>query len=142
MHSDYYAFNRRRFYEHMEEGALLILFSGIEIRRSSDEFYPFSPDRNFVYLTGLSCKESVFLALKDEDSVSERLYLLPPDPMAERWTGRRITPMEAEAVSGVKDIRFVETFESDVQNILSSGNVDTDDDYVDVIDLVNGYKKG
>ena len=125
MHSGYYEFNRRRFYEHMEEGSVLILFSGIEIRRSSDEFYPFSPDRNFVYMTGLSCKESVFLALKDGGSVLERLYLLPPDPMAERWTGRRITPAEAESASGVKDIRFVETFESDVQKILSSGNVGT-----------------
>ena len=125
MHSDYYAFNRRRFYEHMEESSVLILFSGVEIRRSSDECYPFSPDRNFVYLTGLSCKESVFLALKDGGAVSERLYLLPPDPMAERWTGRRITPAEAESASGVKDIRFVETFESDVQNILSSGNYGT-----------------
>ena len=125
MHSDYYAFNRRRFYEHMEESSVLILFSGIEIRRSSDEYYPFSPDRNFVYLTGLSCKESVFLALKDGGAVSERLYLLPPDPMAERWTGRRITPMEAEAASGVKDIRFAEAFESDVQSILSSGNYGT-----------------
>ena len=125
MHSGYYEFNRRRFYEHMEEGSVLILFSGIEIRRSSDEFYPFSPDRNFVYLTGLSCKESVFLALKDGGSVLERLYLLPPDPMAERWTGRRITPAEAESASGVKDIRFVETFESDVQSSLSSGNYGT-----------------
>ena len=122
MHFGYYEFNRRRFYEHMEEGSVLILFSGVEIRRSSDEFYPFSPDRNFVYMTGLSCKESVFLALKDGGSVLERLYLLPPDLMAERWTGRRITPVEAEFTSGVKDIRFAEAFESDVQSILSSGN--------------------
>ena len=125
MHSSYYELNRRRFYENMEEGSLLILFSGVEIRRSSDEFYPFSPDRNFVYMTGLSCKEAVFLAVKDAGTVLERLYILPPDLMAERWTGRRVTPMEVETISGVKDIRFVDTFESDVQGILSSGNYQT-----------------
>ena len=106
---------------------MLILFSGIEIRRSSDEFYPFSPDRNFVYLTGLSCKEAVFLAMKDGGAVSERLYLLPPDMMAERWTGRRITPMEAESASGIEDVRFAETFESDISEVIdiSPGSLDS-----------------
>ena len=125
MHSGYYISNRRRFYENMEEGSVLILFSGTEIRRSSDEFYPFSPDRNFIYLTGLSCKEAVFLAMKDGSAVSERLYILPPDRMAERWTGRRTTPMEAESISGVKDIRSADTFETDMQGILSSGTYET-----------------
>ena len=50
----------------------------------------------------------MLLALKDaEGSVAERLYLLPPDAIAERWTGTRIKPQEAESVSGVEDVRFV-----------------------------------
>jgi len=123
MTSAYYFSNRRRFYEQMDSGSLLILFSGTEIRRSSDEYYPFSPDRNFVYLTGLGCKEAVFLAAKDgEGAVSERLYILPPDFLAERWTGRRVKPEEAESVSGVRDVRFLDAFQSDVQAMLISGN--------------------
>ena len=125
MTSVYYASNRRRFYDRMEPDSILILFSGAEIRRSSDEYYPFSPDRNFVYLTGLSCKESIFLAVKQGQAVSECLYILPPDPMAERWTGRRIKPVEAEEISGIADIRFVDAFESDIQALLTSGNYGT-----------------
>lgn len=123
MTSSYYTSNRRRFYENMDPGSLLVLFSGEEIRRSSDECYPFSAERNFVYLTGLSCKQAVFLAAKDgEGQLSERLYILPPDFLAERWTGRRVKPAEAEAVSGVKDVRFTDAFEADIRTLLSSGN--------------------
>ena len=111
MKSEFYLGNRKRLYEKLPTGALLVLFSGEEIRKTNDEYYPFFADRNFVYLTGLECKEAVLLAMKDGDGVvSERLYLLPPDPMAERWNGVRVKPREAEEISGVKEIRFCPEF--------------------------------
>jgi len=123
MTSAYYASNRQRFYGNMKSGSLLVLFSGAEIRKTADECYPFFAERNFVYLTGLSCKEAVLVAAKDgQDSVSERLYILPPDFLAERWTGRRLKPEEAEAISGLSDIRFLPDFEEDLCTLLRSGN--------------------
>ena len=74
MTSAYYTANRRRFYENMEPGSLLILFSGREIRKTSDEFYPFFAERNFVYMTGLACKDAVLVAVKDAGTVFEWLY--------------------------------------------------------------------
>lgn len=123
MTSSYYVSNRQRFYKSMEPHSLLVLFSGEEIRKTSDECYPFFAERNFVYLTGLSCKQAVLLAVKEgEGSVSERLYILPPDFLAERWTGRRVKPGEAEEVSGVKDIRFTDAFLPDISAFLATGN--------------------
>ena len=123
MNAPYYRSNRQRFYEHMESGSVLVLFSGREIRKTSDEFYPFFAERNFVYLTGLSCKEAVLVAVKDGTHVSERLYILPPDMMAERWTGRRVKPAEAERISGVQDIRFADVFDMDIRGLLTSETV-------------------
>lgn len=126
MNATYYTNNRRRFYEKMKSASLAVLFSGQEIRKSADDFYPFFAERNFVYLTGLSCKEAVFLAVKDgQGAVSERLYLLPPDAMAERWTGRRVKPAEAEQISGIRDVRFLDAFEGELQKLLESGNYGT-----------------
>ena len=69
-----YSANRRRFYEQMSLDSVLVLFSGVEIRRSSDECYPFSPERNFVYMTGLGCRNAVLLSIKDgSGTVKERL---------------------------------------------------------------------
>ncbi len=123
MLSSYYARNRQRLYEKLRPGDLLAIFSGEEIRKTNDEYYPFFADRNFVYLTGLNCKQAVLLAAKDEGgAVEERLYILPPDAHAERWTGVRVKPAEAEAVAGVKDVRFVTAFRTDFANLATGGN--------------------
>ena len=96
MDAVFYKGNRERLYEMMPEGSLLAVFSGIDILKTNDEYYPFFAERNFVYLTGLECKDAVLLAAKDgEGKVDERLYILPPDDYAERWTGIRVKPAEA-----------------------------------------------
>lgn len=123
MDKEFYIGNRKGLYEMLPAGSLLAVFSGKEIIKTNDEYYPFFADRNFVYLTGLTCKEAVLLAAKDADgSVTERLYILPPDAHAERWTGVRVKPAEAEAVSGVKDIRTTEVFVEDFRKFAWSGH--------------------
>ena len=125
MNAAYFTRNRTRFYAKMEPESLLVLFSGVEIRRTNDEFYPFHAERNFVYLTGLTCKEAVFFAQKDASgAVNERLYILPPDFMAERWTGRRVKPYEAETVSGIRDIRYTDAFQQELITLLSGDAVE------------------
>ena len=123
MEVGYYAGNRERLYKKLCPGELLAIFSGEDVWKTGDECYPFFTERNFVYLTGLRCKSAVLLAIKDADSsVQERLYILPPDAHAERWTGTRVKPHEAEAISGVKDIRFTTAFDSDFKALAYSGN--------------------
>ena len=111
MEKEFHMGNRARLYEMLKPNSLLILFAGAEIRRSADAYYPFYADRNFVYLTGIEQKQSVLLARKDEKgSVSECLYLLPKDAMAERWTGKRLNAAEAEEMSGIANVRSLEQF--------------------------------
>lgn len=96
MEQAFHVNNRRKLYEMMKPSSVLLIFSGEEVRKTNDEHYPFFADRNFLYLTGLDCKEAILLAQKnDEGEVLERLYILPPDAYAERWTGRRIKPQQA-----------------------------------------------
>lgn len=123
MNASFHKNNRTRFYSSMAPGSLLVLFSGVEIRKTGDEFYPFYAQRDFVYMTGIEQKESILLAMKDADGrVEERLYLLPKEPMAERWTGRRLTGEEAYAASGVEDVRLVSAFETEFHKLAASGN--------------------
>ncbi len=111
MEKSFHAGNRQKLYEQMDLESLLVLFAGKELRRSADACYPFYADRDFVYLTGIEQKESILLARKDAaGTVTESLFLLPKDPMAERWTGRRLSGAEAEARSGVADVRDLGTF--------------------------------
>ena len=123
MDKSFYIGNRHSLYQMLPVGSLLAVFSGKDVIKTNDEYFPFFADRNFVYLTGLTCKEAILLASKDADgSVNERLYILPPDPYAERWTGVRVKPAEAEALSGVRDIRSTDVFISDFRKLAWSGN--------------------
>ena len=123
MQASFHAGNRARLAALAKPQSVLVFFSGEEIRKTNDEYYPFYADRSFVYLTGIEQKESVLLCVKEgEGSWRERLYILPSDPMAERWTGRRLTMAEAEALSGISDIRQVSQFESDLHTLVAAGH--------------------
>ena len=122
MRQAYYAGNRARLYEKMESGSLAVFFSGEELWKTGDEYFPFFADRNFVYLTGIQQKSSVLVICKDGGgTVSERLYILPSDAMAERWTGRRLTAGDASDISGVSDIRPENRFLPDLKALAVSG---------------------
>ena len=115
MERSFYAGNRARLMEMAAPGTLVMFFSDEEIRKSADANYLFYADRNFVYLTGIEQKESILMLGKDEEGhVWERLYLLPKDAMAERWTGRRLSAEEAEAISGIREVRTTLEFETDL----------------------------
>ncbi|MDE6589843.1 MAG: aminopeptidase P N-terminal domain-containing protein, partial [Oscillospiraceae bacterium] len=123
MTKEFFQGNRERLYRQMEAGSLLVLFSGEEVRKTNDEFYPFYTSRDFLYLTGLDGKELALLARKDgAGRVEEEVFLLPPDPMAERWTGRRIKPDEAAGISGIGQIGFAAEFGAELHRLASSGN--------------------
>lgn len=65
MNKDFYKGNRERLYAQLQENSLLVLFAGVEVRKTNDEFYPFYTNRNFLYLTGLDQKELALIARKD-----------------------------------------------------------------------------
>ena len=123
MKKEFHQGNRERMYRQMKEHSLLVLFSGTEVCKTNDEAYPFYTDRDFLYLTGLDGKELVLVARKEEgEKVSEKVYILPPDPMKERWTGARIRPEEAAEISGVSEVGFSADFSSEFHRLAVSGN--------------------
>ncbi len=107
MNSSFFSSNRARLCGALPDGALLLVYSGAPVRKTADEDYPFFADTNFFYLTGIRQANSVLMCEKSGGEVKETLFTLPPDPMKERWTGARITPDAAHAVSGVADVRPV-----------------------------------
>lgn len=123
MEKEFYQGNRRRLYGKMKEHSLLVMFSGTEVRKTADEFYPFYTNRNFLYLTGLESKELVLLAKKDgEGQVREKIFLLPPDLLKERWTGARIRQDEAAEISGIADAGYAEEFAGELHRLALTGD--------------------
>jgi len=123
MKKEFFEGNRRELYRQMKKHSLLVMFSGTEVRKTNDEYYPFYTNRNFLYLTGLDSKEFVLLAKKDDEgAVEEKIYILPPDLMKERWTGERIKPEQAAEISGIRQVAFSGEFEPEFHKLATSGN--------------------
>ena len=123
MNASFHTGNRKRLYEAMKPASLLVMFSGEDVRKTNDEYYPFYTDRDFYYLTGLDQHELVLMAVKEPSgNVHEQIYILPPDLMAERWTGARLKPAEVEALSGISDVRFADQFQTDFHALAAGGH--------------------
>lgn len=123
MKAEFHIANRQRLYAEMADGSAAVFFSGHAPRQSADAYYTFFTNRNFLYLTGIRFAGLVLLAVKTGGAVQETIYILPPDLLKERWTGRRPKADEVLAQSGISDIRFVESFEADLHKVLNSGSV-------------------
>lgn len=124
MNRSFHEENRRMLYSALPENSLFVCFAGRILPQSADAEYAYFANRNFVYLTGLDGTEVhdfVFLAKKEGEQVEETLFALPPDPMAERWTGRRLKPEEITARSGIARVLPVERFPGLFHAAASSG---------------------
>lgn len=123
MNAEFHSFNRQKLYASLPNQTLLMVFSGLAVRKTADENYPFYTDRNFLYLTGIDREDFILLAEKDNDNIREILFIPPPDAYLERWTGQRMKAAEVREQSGVNEIRYRPEFEPYLQQKLRSGHV-------------------
>lgn len=123
MKKEFHKDNRETLYKSLEFGSLVILFSGQPIRKTSDEDYPFFSNRNFVYLTGIEQQNSILLSSVQENETKEILFLLQPDPHAERWNGKRLTETEAYEASNVETIKYINEFKDFLNKTISSNKI-------------------
>ncbi len=128
MERSFFEKNRRTLYDTLPEGSLFVCFAGRVLPQSADAEYPYFANRNFAYLTGLDGAEVhdfVLLAGKTDGGVEETIFALPPDPLAERWTGRRLSPQEITERSGVERVLPVERFDAAFHALAMSGRFRT-----------------
>ena len=119
----FYTETRKRLAEQLEEGSLTLLFSGNAPKKSADECYPFTTNRHFYYLCGIK-EEGIILGLmKVKDEVKSILFIKKADPVMEKWVGKTISKEEAEAISGISEIHYLDAFESTLHHAIMSGDV-------------------
>lgn len=99
---------RKKFWEGMQDNSFAIFYSGVAPHKTLDEFYIYTPNRNFFYLTGLEKENFYLLIVKSANKYQEYLFIEEPSDFATKWLGARMTKEEASKISGfdIKDIHY------------------------------------
>ena len=120
MDNKFHSENRRRLAANMADNDAMLFFSGESVRKSADEDFPFFANRNFLYLTGIKQERSALLLQKKGNLLNERLFVTKPDLEREVWTGRRLTEVEINELSGVEAVEDITNLNQMLDRILAS----------------------
>lgn len=114
-----YAQRRKALMESKTGPCMVCIFSGSAPMKSLDESYPFSVDRNFFYLTGIS-RENMILVLQKSytGDFSEALYIQPYDEYLAKWVGGRMKAEEATDISGIETVLDVGDFSAHLNSTI------------------------
>ncbi|MGG5463211.1 aminopeptidase P family protein [Clostridium sp. B9] len=113
--------NRENLLKKLDDNSVLVLFAGEAKRKTADEYFPFTPNRNFYYLTGIDEEKHILVIKKIGGITEENLYILRPNLEQEKWTGKTIRDYEAKEVSGIENIKYLEQFEGDLNTLFVNG---------------------
>jgi Xaa-Pro aminopeptidase len=80
-------------------------------------FYQRAP---FLYLTGFNEPNAYLLLVRRGGAVTATMFVQPKDPAREVWTGRRVGPAGAEALTGVRG-RDVSEVQKAVDSLAAAG---------------------
>lgn len=124
MKKEFYVKNRERLMSKIEDNSIVILFAGSAPYKSADEAYPFTPNRNFYYLTGIDRENIILMMTKRSGNIEETLFIEESDPVMARWVGERMKSEEAKEISGISAVDYTKNFYSSLGGVFSRFNYD------------------
>ena len=108
MKKEFFAENRKKVGDFLENDSIALFFSGNEMPKSTHSVFPFSVDRNFYYLTGLNESGIALLLSKRNGEVTETLFLKKSDPVMEKWVGKPLSEEQGTELSGIEKVDFID----------------------------------
>jgi len=118
MAEQFFIENRKAFFEKMEDNAVSVFFAGQSPYKGGDEKYPFAPNRNFYYLTGLPNEKVVLFLAKVKGNQTTILYVERDNGPIARWVGKNLSPEESKEQTGITDIRYLDDLQEDTAGFL------------------------
>ncbi|MFQ9448451.1 MAG: aminopeptidase P N-terminal domain-containing protein [Christensenellales bacterium] len=119
-----YEQRRRRVLDQLQFGEMMVLYSGESVACSMDEGFDFEANHHFFYLTGLRRENMALVLANTHCPAHVILFIEEPIPDMERWTGRRVTIDEARAVSGIDDVRYIDSVDSLISRCVARETVE------------------
>jgi len=109
--------NRKRFIEKMDKNSIAIFNSNDEIPSNGDALYPFVQNTDLFWLSGIEQEDSMVILFPDnpDEKYREVLVLVRPNELKEKWNGHQLRKNEAQEISGIKRIVWLDELEGLLQ---------------------------
>ena len=104
MDKTFFAENRKKVVDAMADQSCLIMFSGSPPVATADEYYPFQPDRNLYYLTGIKRPDFILWISKHSGTSEETLFRPDGKSSVAGQTDFPLSADEAAEISGVEKV--------------------------------------
>jgi Xaa-Pro aminopeptidase len=113
LNSKLFVENRKRFVKKMFSHSIAIFNSNDEVTSNGDALYPFRQNSDLFWLCGIDQEDTMVLLFPDNPDVKYRevLVLVRPNATKEKWDGHRLTAEEGRAISGIRQIVWLDELE-------------------------------
>ena len=113
--------NRNKILSQMEDNSIFVVFSR---HNGSDDIHKqdYNINRNFFYVSGNLEYENIVVLTKIEGKTNQIIYINPYDELKAKWVGAPLSQEEIKNTTGITDVRYLESFESNVKSLLSYVN--------------------
>ena len=117
LNPDIFVQNRKRFIAKMEKNAIAIFNSNDELPSNGDGQHRFKQNSDIIWLSGIEQEESMVILFPDnpDPKYREVLVLLRPNELKEKWDGHRLRVDEAQAISGIQTIVWLDVVDGLLQ---------------------------
>jgi Xaa-Pro aminopeptidase len=109
--------NRKRFEQRMIKNSIAIFVSNDEVPSNGDALYPFKQNSDLFWLSGITQEDSMVILFPDnpDPKYREVLVLVRPNELKEKWDGKRLRVNEAQNISGIKTIVWLDSIDALLQ---------------------------
>ncbi|MEP7166292.1 MAG: aminopeptidase P family protein [Ferruginibacter sp.] len=109
--------NRKRFVARMNKNSIAIFNSNDELPTNGDQLFKFKQNSDLFWLTGIEQEESMLVLFPDnpDPKYREVLVVVRPNELKEKWDGHRLRVHEAQAISGIQTIVWLDSLDAMMQ---------------------------
>jgi Xaa-Pro aminopeptidase len=95
---------REEVMKRMSDKTLMVLFGAEPRVYTNDVDYHYRQENNLYYLTGVNQEGATLVLIPGAKRTREILFMPPRNPRNETWNGRMLSPSEAAARSGIREV--------------------------------------
>jgi Xaa-Pro aminopeptidase len=115
--SKLYTQNRARFVKNMKPNSIAIFPGNPVLPTNGDAIYTYRPNADVLWLSGIVQEKSMVILYpgNPDKNAREVLVLLRPNEHLEKWEGHKLRKDEATAISGIKNIQWLDSIDAMLQ---------------------------